>query len=225
MASPLRVLALVAALAHASAASLPKHTCKHDEIVASHRRDRHGQLLHGTPTYYGEHRGRLLQTTTWEPMRLAMLEVGGGIGADPSISGNQALIAWWRAIIADARRQFGLMYSVVPVVGGLKAQRLCVEWDTSFTPAVCSAYDSLDSSTSYGGSQGDPDITMGPEYLAEDIIVQPDATGTKVWYSLAAGSGFPDADTVIFVTAISTGYCGANTLAYAWAVQTDQYDR
>lgn len=194
------------------------HTCIHNRIAA-----RRASSATGEQGYASD--GRRLQSVSWQPIRIAPWFVNN-FGSDPYFTAGTA--SWVRnTLFPTAVARFADMLSVLPVVGGLKAHRVCTAWDESFTPAVCSRYESEVTAVvpPMTGDGQDVAISLGPTYLAQDVVVDTSASGTKSFRTLPAGSGFQNADTVVFVTGIRTSECDGSVIAYATLWQKDQFDR
>ena len=229
-APPLLLLLLLAASSSAS----PLRRCGHDalrsSLAAAERAGTRPRATVGAQAYapLGPG-GRSLQQlpSGYAPLRLLPVYVGS-FGSDSAFTAGTA--AWIRTTIMPAAvRAYAGMLAVQPVVGPLLAHRSCKTWGqfASGGAAVCTAYDSNTSVTvpALTDSANDVSLLLNASYLAADLLYAADGTPVR----LPAGSiGFPGADTVLFVTGISTSICaasGSDTLAYASHWQQDQFDR
>jgi hypothetical protein len=108
--------------------------------------------------------------------------------------------------------------SVEPLAGALFAHRSCNNYFGAFTPARCAALDaSVVCETDDGVS-----VPIDAQYVGSDVYYT--NAGLTQQTQPATGSGLPDADFGIIVTARQTANCGSGgsgTLAYAYTCQRD----
>jgi hypothetical protein len=206
----------------------PPFKCHHDALEAEFHA-RAGPVSGGQSYAYGD-ADTLLQAEL-APLRIFPMYTYSDFDATMDAGGAVGTGLWARTVvIPQALARFNRMLKVRPVVGALKAHRVCKNYDTTFTPAICSAYQSETFVLVPGLTPDVPAYAIGQENLAEDkLVVTKD--GVKTITTLPAGSGgWPSTDTVVFVTGRQTTVCagaiyGTDSLAYASYWQKDQYDR
>jgi Leishmanolysin len=206
------------------------HRCRHDELQRN--------LFSRSPPIAGMQSYAAVQASSamdefpllapalWAPLRIFpeyLYDFDATMDAkEPGLS------AWVKGtLVPEAIARFSAMLQVRPVEGKLQAHRNCLEYDESYTPAVCSRYESETSVSIPKMTYDIPDREIPAEYLAEDTIVRT-VGGKKTIETLPAGSGGWSADHAWLISGIQTVECGSEgsgTLAYATFWQQDNFDR
>lgn len=194
---------LVTRLAGASAGNeeqdehhVPGHTCVHDKLRRKHPSIR---MLTATGAQdHGENTGRRLQAATYEPMRISVQYTGF---SDEPVYATQASFVR-NTLMPRATRRLSEMLSITPVVGPLYAHRDCTRYDTSSSPAKCTAYAASTDCSNFGGEYP---IVFSAAQLGADQVW---STSSRSWSTLPAGSGFANADFVVFATILQSDICG-----------------
>lgn len=118
-------------------------------------------------------------------------------------------------LVPAAIARWAELLSVQPIAGNLFAHRECSSQWTSFTPYKCASYATQTTCAETGDGII---IPFDEDDFGEDIAY---TSSGAVDETLPAGTGIPDADFAVFVTAQQTSSCGSQTLAYAATCQRD----
>jgi leishmanolysin-like peptidase len=192
------------------------HECIHDHLIHN-RSDKVIRAPHHEGTY--QNGGRLLQSTTWSPIRISPV-YPVPLSTDSNMS--PALQSYvMNTLIPNAISRLSSLLTVIPVQGNLYAHRSCNTYYTFSDPYPCASYDSL---TACANIDNGVTINFPDSLLGSDPVTS--SSGSTSY--LPAGTGLPNADFGVFVTAIQTSLCGTSaggTLAYAVTCQRDSYDR
>lgn len=145
-------------------------------------------------------------TDTWAPLRI--------VAEFAQVDGAPAIVEFVTGkLVPAALARWGALLNTRPVTGALYASRECTSFSAPVLPGAwpaCAVY-----------APGAPTCYLGPDDAP--VTVAADKLG-----GAAAGSGWADADTVMYVSAVQTRSCGSagsGVLAYAAPCQRDQSDR
>lgn len=212
-----------ALLTLASAAAAAGHTCVHTEVLKQ-LGERHTGIsqLHDAST---PDKHRRLAASTWAPMRMKAI-YPESLTQDSRMDANKAAFIQ-QQLMPEAMRRWSKLLSVRPVQGNLFAHRECGnDWYSvsGQSAYVCGGYLSQTGCSNFAGS-GDLNIYFSGDQLGSDTYYDGHTTRT-----LPAGTGTPNADFAVFVTARQTSLCGScsgasGTLAYASLCQRDDMER
>lgn len=124
-------------------------------------------------------------------------------------------------LLPAAIERWQSLLSVVPVNGPLYAHRECTSYWPQVSPYACAEFAPV---TGCGNNGQDIPINFDSTMLGADV----NYTSSLSPVYQPAGTGFPNTDFVLFVTAKQSTRCGAagsGVLAYALTCQRDQFDR
>ena len=235
------LLATAAAAAHGAG-----HTCIQDRIQARRRAANASEPRHAQD--YGGVGGRMLESSSFSPIRIVPVYLGEAKAGGGTVVTDTVRDYLKNSIVKAAIDNWQAMLSVVPVAGKLFASRTCNGFfgasdgtpDGDVLAYKCGGYATNDyfcGDQTQGGriASVDADLNIlvdtyadaAPYYTGSCSVSG--GTATCATATVPAGSGVPNADFVLFVTAKQTADCPAQgasgTLAYASTCQRDQSDR
>ena len=125
-------------------------------------------------------------------------------------------------LIPAAINRWQSLLSLVRVNGNLYAYRECLSFYVNL-PYRCSLF----AATTSCGNSGSSILNIPNDYFGVDVRYYYDSKSVMQREVYPAGTGIPNTDFGLFVTAIDTTLCqnSPTTLAYAKSCQRDQFDR